>query len=146
MANHNNATCAICGKGYKMCLSCDKGDVSKHWKIHCDTPEHYKIFQVIHGYTCGVYTKAEAAEKLSHIDLSDFDELRDNIKQTLNEIRSVDAIAKPKAKPVSKPYAKKVASEAVEDVAAVANKTVKSSMGADKLMMPTVNKVVSAIE
>lgn len=128
MANKNNATCAICGKGYKMCLSCDKGDVSKHWKIHCDTPEHYKIFQVIHGYTCGVYTKDEAAAKLSHIDLSDFDELRDSIKKTLNEIRSVDVAEKPKpkAKVVVKPYAKKAAADVVDGVATAAHKAVKA--------------------
>lgn len=86
MANNNNTTCAICGKGYRMCLSCDSGDASKHWRIHCDTPEHYKIFQVIHGYTSGVYTKAEAARKLGKIDLSDYNELRDVVKENIDKI------------------------------------------------------------
>lgn len=99
MNDKNNATCAICGKGYVMCYSCDKGDVSKHWKLHCDTPEHYKIFQIIHGYTSGVYTDVEAAKKLDRVDLYDFDELRDNIKEIIGKIRSS---VKPNAKVVQK--------------------------------------------
>lgn len=101
MSDKNNATCAICGKGYVMCYSCDKGDVSKHWKLHCDTPEHYKIFQIIHGYTSGVYTKAEAAKKLDKVDLSDFDELRDNIKEIINVIRGSKKKAEQKIKTVN---------------------------------------------
>lgn len=101
MSDKNNATCAICGKGYVMCYSCDKGDVSKHWKLHCDTPEHYKIFQIIHGYTSGVYTKAEAAKKLDKVDLSDFDELRDNIKEVVNDIRGSKKKAERKIKTVN---------------------------------------------
>lgn len=101
MTDKNNATCAICGKGYVMCYSCDKGDASKHWKLHCDTPEHYKIFQIIHGYTSGVYTEAEAAKKLGKVDLSDFDELRDNIKETINKIRGSQEKAEPKVKKVN---------------------------------------------
>ena len=88
MSNKNNATCAICGKGYKMCMSCDKNKPGMVWKLHCDCPEHYKIFQVIHGYTSGKYTNAEAAKKLERIDLSDFDELRDNIQEIIMQIRS----------------------------------------------------------
>ena len=99
MNDKNNATCAICGKEYVMCYSCDKGDASKHWKLHCDTPEHYKIFQIIHAYTSGVYTDVEAAKKLEKVDLSDFDELRDNIKEIIGKIRSS---VKPNAKVVQK--------------------------------------------
>lgn len=98
MNDKNNATCAICGKGYVMCYSCDKGDVSKHWKLHCDTPEHYKIFQIIHGYTSGVYTDVEAAKKLDKVDLSDFDELRDNIKEIINKIRDSQKVTERKVK------------------------------------------------
>lgn len=97
MSKKNNATCAICGKGYVMCRSCDRNKPGMVWKLHCDCPEHYKIFQVIHGYTSGKYTDEEAAKKLERIDLSDFDELRDSIKETLNKIR---AAAKQKVKVV----------------------------------------------
>ena len=75
-----------------------------------------------------MYTKAEAADKLSRIDLSDFDELRDSIKKTLNEIRSVEVAEKPKpkAKVVVKPYAKKAAADVVDGVATAAHKAVKA--------------------
>lgn len=99
MSKKNNATCSICGKGYTMCRSCDRDKPDMVWKLHCDCPEHYKIFQVIHGYTAGVYTGAEAAKKLERIDLSDFDELRDSVKVTINKIRNE---AKPKVKVATK--------------------------------------------
>lgn len=87
MAGKNNATCAICGKGYYLCLSCrDMMSVSP-WKKHTDTSEHYKIYQIIQGYSTGVYTKEEAYEKLNTVDLSDFNSLKDNIKDVINDIK-----------------------------------------------------------
>lgn len=88
MSSKNNSTCAICGKEYELCYSCNKKDPSLLWKMHCDTPNHYKIFQVINGYTAGVYSKAEAAKKLKNIDLSDIDSLRDNIKVIIVDIQA----------------------------------------------------------
>lgn len=87
--NKPNAKCAICGTPYHMCMSCGK-DKGLVWKRFCDTPEHYKIYQVVHGYTTGLYTKTEAAKKLKNIDLSDIDKLRENIRNILNEIMSDD--------------------------------------------------------
>lgn len=88
-ANKPNAKCAICGTPYHMCMSCGK-DKGLVWKRFCETPEHYKIYQVVHGYTTGLYTKTEAAKKLKNIDLSDIDKLRENIRNILNEIMSDD--------------------------------------------------------
>lgn len=88
MAEKNNATCAICGKGYHMCLSCKDEMKAKPWKLHTCCSEHYKIFSVIKGYTFNVYTKSEAKKRLQKIDLSDLDALRDNIKDIINEIMS----------------------------------------------------------
>lgn len=86
MTEKHNATCAICGKGYYMCISC-KDIMSLHpWKRHTDTSEHYKIYQILHGYSTGVYNKVEAKSKLQMVDLSDFDSLRDNIKNLINTI------------------------------------------------------------
>lgn len=86
-----NATCAICGKPYNMCYSCDKKNAQLVWKRFCDTPEHYKIYQLVHGYTTGLYTGAEANKKLANIDLPDLDELRPNIKEIVKKIRSLGA-------------------------------------------------------
>lgn len=90
MAEKNNATCSICGKGYYMCLTCKDMMNLNPWKKHTCTSEHYKVFQVVHGYNTKVYNKDEAKSKLQMIDLSDFDNLRDNIKNIINEIKSED--------------------------------------------------------
>lgn len=89
-ANKPNATCAICGKPYRMCYSCKKNDGSMVWKRFCDTPEHYKIYQLVHGYTTGLYTKSEAKRKLKNIDTSDIDELRSHIRDILMDIMGSD--------------------------------------------------------
>lgn len=83
----NNTTCKICGKGYYICMSC-KSHKLNPWKTYTDTPEHYKIFQVIHGYSTGVYNKVEAKQRLESIDLSDLKELRENIQLVIKEIMS----------------------------------------------------------
>ena len=93
MAEKINATCAICGKGYHLCMSCNDMISLTPWKKHTDTSEHYKIYQIIHGYSTKVYTKAEAKVKLKKVDLSDFDTLRDNIKAVITDIMGVDVAA-----------------------------------------------------
>ena len=94
-ANKPNATCAICGKPYRMCYSCKKNDGSMVWKRFCDTPEHYKIYQLVHGYTTGLYTKSEAKRKLKNIDTSDIDELRSHIRDILMDIMGSDKSGEP---------------------------------------------------
>ena len=93
MAEKINATCAICGKGYHLCMSCKDMISLTPWKKHTDTSEHYKIYQIIHGYSTKVYTKAEAKAKLKKVDLSDFDTLRDNIKAVITDIMDIDVAA-----------------------------------------------------
>lgn len=83
----NNATCKICGKEYYSCLSCNDQKRLYPWKMYTDTSEHYKIFQIIHGYSIGLYDKKEAKEKLDNVDLSDLNSFRDNIKNVINGIR-----------------------------------------------------------
>lgn len=90
MAEKINATCSICGKGYHLCMSCHDMMSLTPWKKHTDTAEHYKIYQILHGYSTGVYTKAEARAKFRNVDLSDFDSLRDGIKATITSIMGVN--------------------------------------------------------
>lgn len=90
MVEKNNATCSICGRGYYMCLSCKDMMKLNPWKRHTDTSDHYKIYQILHGLNTGVYNKEEAKSKLQMVDLSDFDSLRDNIKNIINDIIGKD--------------------------------------------------------
>ena len=63
MVEKNNATCSICGRGYYMCLSCKDMMKLNPWKRHTDTSDHYKIYQILHGFNTGVYIKEEAKGK-----------------------------------------------------------------------------------
>ena len=127
MAENINATCAICGNGYHLCMSCKDMISLTPWKKHTDTSEHYKIYQIIHGYSTKVYTKAEAKAKLKKVDLSDFDTLRDNIKSVITDIMGTDVAAPIKkvtrtrnTKTVAEPVVEPVVNdaEAVDDVPA----------------------------
>lgn len=92
MAERNNAVCAICGRGYYMCMSCKDKMALSPWKIHTDTSEHYKIFQILRGETTGVYTTEEAKNRLQKVDLSDIDTFTEHIKNRINNIMKNDAI------------------------------------------------------
>lgn len=85
MAEKNNATCSICGRGYHVCLSCRDSVQLAPWKIHTDTAEHYKVYQVIRGYSTGVYNKDEFKNKLKSINLEDVDSFRPHIKQIIKD-------------------------------------------------------------
>lgn len=115
MAEKINATCAICGNGYHLCMSCKDMISLTPWKKHTDTSEHYKIYQIIHGYSTKVYTKAEAKDKLKKVDLSDFDMLRDNIKSVITDIMGAD-VAAPVKKVTRTRKTKTVADPVVEPV------------------------------
>lgn len=82
--------CAVCGKKYELCISCDEKSKLNPWKRHTDTAEHYKIYQILRGYSTGVYTETEAKKKLESVDLSDFNDLRGNIKEIIKKLVSVN--------------------------------------------------------
>lgn len=86
MKNANNATCSICGSPYYLCKACSDTRKINPWKLHTDTAEHYKIYQIIHGLSTGVYTKADAKSRFANVDLSDLDNLRENIKAIIKDI------------------------------------------------------------
>lgn len=114
VANKNNATCCICGREYHKCLSCKDSMKLQPWKDVTDTAECYKVFQVVKGYSTGVYTKEEFKLKLKNIDLSDLDNFRDNIKVIIKDALKED-------KPVKMVYAEEspiVEPVAIEKVAA----------------------------
>lgn len=122
MANKTNATCSICGKPYHLCLSCKSSMSLSPWKIHTDTAEHYKVFQVIKGYSTNVYTKDEARKKFKNIDLSDLDTFRPHIKSIIEDIiKEEKIIIEPvvEIKPTvsnKRNYKKEKVDEKVEDV------------------------------
>lgn len=122
MAERDNAVCAICGKGYHKCLSCKDKISNAPWKMHCCCSEHYKIYQILHGYTAGVYTGAEAKKRLKNVDLSDLNNLRENkqakIKMLLGtaDEPAIEIVAEPVVEPVIESESEIVDESAVEEV------------------------------
>lgn len=86
MANKNNATCSICGNEYYACLSCRDSIKANPWKVHTDTAEHYKVFQIIRGFSTKVYTKDEAKDRLKNVNLDDVECFRPHIKDIVEDI------------------------------------------------------------
>lgn len=95
MTEKNNATCKICGTPYYMCLSCKEFRQLYPYKLHTDTAEHFKIYQILQGYSTKVYTKDDAKTRLQNVDLSDIDTfidyVRDNIQDIIKEDKVVES-------------------------------------------------------
>lgn len=109
----NNATCSICGKGYYACLSCRDSIKANPWKIHTDTAEHYKVYQIIHGLSTGVYTEDEVKIKLKNVNLDDLDTFRPHIKKIIKDILKEE---KKIVKKVEEPITETKEETVVEDV------------------------------
>lgn len=111
----NNSFCTICGKGYHKCLSCADKMAASPWKRHTDTSEHYKVYQILHGYSTGVFNKDEAKARFKSVDLSDLNTFRDHVKATIEEILKEEAPAKEERKPWRRAVEKPVEAEPVEE-------------------------------
>ena len=85
MTEKNNATCSICGNEYYACFSCKEAMNLHPWKLHCCSADCYKAFQVIRGFSTGMYTKDEFKSKLQNIDLSNLENYREHIKTLIKE-------------------------------------------------------------
>ena len=85
MAEKHNSTCKICGKSYYACMSCADTVKLKPWQIYCCSSDCYKTFQVVRGFSTGVYDKEEFKFKLKNIDLSNLDNYRDHIKSLIKD-------------------------------------------------------------
>ena len=106
-----NAYCSICGNGYHQCVSCKDLMALQPYKLHTDTAEHYKIYQILHGYNTGIYDIAEAKAKLQAVDLSDLNKFRDNIQITIGKIMTYEKpveIKSNEVKPTFKKGKKKI--------------------------------------
>lgn len=86
MSTKTNATCKICGKKYYACLSCADAMKVSPYKAYTDTPDCFKVYQVLRGYSTDVYTKVEAKEKLENIKLMDVESFRPHIKKIVKDI------------------------------------------------------------
>ena len=102
-----NATCAICGKKYHLCIHCDKTkDNWKSWKVIVDDSNCYEIFKVLNDYNFKKITKLEARKLLKELDLSEKNTFKESVRNQIDEIMAAKK--------------KKVVEEPVEEIAAIA--------------------------
>ena len=85
MSEKFNATCAICGKPYKICRTCQELKSFTPWRTVTDTLQHYAIFLALSEYT-KTKDKEKAKEELSKCDLSELDTFNENIKSVIKGI------------------------------------------------------------
>ena len=116
MAEKNNATCSICNKPYYVCMGCGNTRQLQPWKTYCCSPDCYKVFQVVKGFSTGMYAKDEFKSKLNNINLSNLESFRESVKIIIKDALKED-------KPVAK-IAKKVEKPLEVNVAKVEEKTV----------------------
>lgn len=133
MAEKNNSVCSICGKEYYACLSCSDAMKLHPWKIYTDTQECFKVFQVVRGFSTGVYTKDEAKEKLQNVDLKNVDSFRPHIKKIVKDILKEEKVVVKTTEKIENTVVKDVA----EDVAEV--KVEKTEM-VKNIARPTVSR------
>lgn len=81
-----NAKCSICGKDYDVCRVCLSQKSFKPWRTITDTPEHYKIYLAIHGYTL-TKDKDAARTALENCDLSELESFNPEIISAIREIQ-----------------------------------------------------------
>lgn len=129
MTEKNNAYCSICGNPYYVCMSCLDSMRLSPWKIHTDTSEHFKIYQIIHGYTSNVYNKDEARTKLKNVNLDDMEAFKPHIKQIIEDILKED---KPIVKATKKVEPIIEVEPVVEEIAKVVNEKVEDVIEIEK--------------
>ena len=97
---NNNATCCICGREYHKCLSCKDSMRLQPWKSVTDNADCYKVFQVVKGFSTGVYSKDEFKSKLKNIDLSNLEGFKDNIKTLIKDALKEEPVVEKVEEPV----------------------------------------------
>ena len=91
MSEKYNATCAICGKPYKICRTCQEIKSFTPWRTITDTLQHYTLFLVLSEYS-RTKDKTKAKDELSKCDLSKKESFKDSVKNMIDEIMKEDVI------------------------------------------------------
>lgn len=90
MAEKINHWCAVCGKGYYACDSCNSTKTFTPWRSLTDSIDHFKVFLILKDYNNKFISKEDAKKQLSYFDLSDRESFKDGSKKLLDEIFTDD--------------------------------------------------------
>ena len=86
MALENNAVCAICGKPYRVCHTCQNIKSFLPWRTITDTLPHYIIYLAIYNYNL-TKDKVKAKAELSECDLTELNNFDKDVKKIIEEIK-----------------------------------------------------------
>lgn len=86
MEEYLNAVCDICGKKYHVCGACKKTREFTPWRKIADSINCYKIFMILSEYSNGHTNKETAKQKLAGCDLTDLENFRPGIRDTIQKI------------------------------------------------------------
>lgn len=97
------------------------------WKAHCCSVDCYKTFQVVRGFSTGVYTMNEFKTRLKNIDLSNLENYREHIKTIIKDALKEDEVVEKLneecneecEEPVEEPVEESVENVVVEEEIAV---------------------------
>ena len=84
-------TCAICGKEYKRCKTCEENRGTwASWKQFVDSSNCFQIFATLRSYNTGSSTQEAAKAALEKCDLSKLDDFLPDIKKLICDIMKTD--------------------------------------------------------
>ncbi|NBH14552.1 hypothetical protein D3Z36_10320 [Lachnospiraceae bacterium] len=86
MNQYKNHTCAICGKTYYACSSCENIRSFQPWRTITDTRACYKIFLILNGCNKGYIHNADAQKQLKNCDLSQLHTFVPHIREAIQKI------------------------------------------------------------
>jgi hypothetical protein len=116
-------------------MSCADSIKAHPWKAFTDTANCYKVFQVVRGFSTGVYTKDEAKEKFKNIDLGDIESFRPHIRDIIKDIIKEDIVVVETAKEI-----KNTVVENAEEVIKVEEVKLEESEVVEDVIKPTVSR------
>ena len=88
----NFRSCLLCGKEYKFCPTCGEDRYAPVWKNTFCSEDCSRIFKCAMSFYMSLITKEEAMKIVSECDTTNIEAYRDDIKQTIKKIMTVDKV------------------------------------------------------
>lgn len=88
-----NRVCCTCGEKYSYCTDCYEDRHLETWHIMFHDENCKKIFDALNRHFYKHITTEDAIKLLKMCDLSNFDNLNDDIKKDIKDVMSQDKVA-----------------------------------------------------
>lgn len=94
MTQKINHWCAVCGKGYHACDSCDSAKSFTPWRKFTCTIEHFQLFMILREFNNGSIPKEEARSLIGNFDLSEKDTFKEGARVVIEAILKDDEVVR----------------------------------------------------